>query len=214
MMEICTVQDKDRDKLRLLFSRAGLGAVGSLWGHEESEADVYLLPYLDLEPQSLFVAEVEGALIGYLAGCLESSRMPSESERMSSALKRHHLMLRPKPLAFFLRATLDTPSDQVRGERPVGEFSDARWPAHLHINIIAEYRGKGVGEALMDAWKKRLHETKTLGCYLQTLVENEGAVKFFRRMGFVEHGATPPIPGVRYKGRRVHQQTMVWTNKE
>jgi hypothetical protein len=55
----------------------------------------------------------------------------------------------------------------------------------------------------------RLRVTGTPGCYLQTLVENTRAVDFFERMGFRKHGPTPVVPGIRDKGRRLHQQTMV-----
>ena len=47
------------------------------------------------------------------------------------------------------------------------------------------------------------------GCYLQTVVENARAVRFFERHGFTPHGAAPVVPGLRVAGRRVHQRTMV-----
>lgn len=55
----------------------------------------------------------------------------------------------------------------------------------------------------------RLDEEVAAGCYLQTTAENTGAVAFFERMGFVRHGPNPVVPGLRYGGRRPHQQTMV-----
>ena len=76
-MEIRTFGESDRAALSDLFGRAGEGSPsGSLWGHEESEAAVYLTPYMDLEPDSLFIAVVDGALTGYLTGCLDSFRIP------------------------------------------------------------------------------------------------------------------------------------------
>ncbi len=70
--------EEDRAALRALFGRrAGAGSpVAALWGHEESEAAVYLTPYMDREPSSLFVAVVDGTIVGYLAGCLDSSAFP------------------------------------------------------------------------------------------------------------------------------------------
>lgn len=61
----------------------------------------------------------------------------------------------------------------------------------------------------MERWFDRLRDTGTPGCYLQTLVENTRAVRFFERTGFVAHGPTPLVPGLRHHGRRVHQLTMV-----
>ncbi|MFD0488564.1 hypothetical protein ACFQ0O_17750 [Saccharopolyspora spinosporotrichia] len=99
-MEIRAFAESDRAELRELFGRAGEGAPSvSLWGHQESEAAVYLDPYMDLEPESLLVATADGALVGYLAGCLDTAAFPSESKRMDQAIRKYRLMLRPLPRA-------------------------------------------------------------------------------------------------------------------
>jgi ribosomal protein S18 acetylase RimI-like enzyme len=202
----------DRTELRELFSRAGEGAPSaSLWGHEDSEAAVYLDPYMDREPDSLFVAVVEGALLGYLAGCLESSTFPTESERIEQAFRRHRLFFRPKPAAFFARAILDVAWAAARRNATAGDFDDPRWPAHLHINVAPPARGTGAADALMLRWFDRLREAGSPGCHLQTLAENTRAVRFFERVGFTEHGPALLVPGVRHRGKQVHQQTMVWS---
>ena len=164
---------------------------------------------MDLEPESLFLAVVDGAPVGYLAGCLDSARFPSESERITQAMRRYRLLLRPRPPAFFGRGLLDAAVAAVRREPTAGDFVDARWPAHLHINVAAPARGTSAAAGLMARWFARLRESGSPGCYLQTLVENTRAVRFFRRMGFVEHGPTPLVAGLRHNGERLHQQTMV-----
>jgi hypothetical protein len=98
-MEIRTFGASDRAVLRDLFGRAGAGSPsGSLWGHEESEAAVYLTPYMDLEPDSLFIAVVDGALTGYLTGCLDSFAFPSETERLEKTIRKYRLIFRARPL--------------------------------------------------------------------------------------------------------------------
>ena len=45
----------------------------------------------------------------------------------------------------------------------------------------------------------------------QVEAENRGAVAFFARHGFTEHGEALLVPGLRGPdGGRLHQQTMVW----
>lgn len=211
-MEIRPFAEADRAELQRLFGRAGEGAPSaSLWGHEESEAAIYLDPYMDLEPESLFVAVVDGALAGYLTGCLDSSRFPSESERMDKAIRKYRLVFRPGPAAFFARSMADMAWAAVRREPTAGDLDDPRWPAHLHINVAPPARGTGAADELMERWLDRLRETGSPGCHLQTLVENTRAVRFFERMGFVTHGPTPLVPGMRHGGKRLHQQTMVWS---
>jgi ribosomal protein S18 acetylase RimI-like enzyme len=177
----------------------------------EDAASVYLDPYMDLEPDSLFVAVVDGAPVGYLAGCLDSARFPSEDERLARAIRRYRLLLRPRTAAFFGRGLLDVALATLRREPTARDVVDARWPAHLHINVAPPARGTGAADGLMGRWFERLRATGSPGCHLQTLVENTRAVRFFERMGFARHGPTPPVPGLRYGGRRLHQQTMVWS---
>jgi GNAT superfamily N-acetyltransferase len=207
--EVRRFAEADRAQLLALSGRAGEGApTASLWGHEESEAAVYLTPYLDHEPDSVFVAVVDGEPAGYLAGSLGTA-VPSESARMDRAIREHRLFLRRGPALFFARSLLDMAGAALRRQPTAGELDDPRWPAHLHINLVPQARGTGAAAALMERWFDRLRDTDTPGCYLQTLVENARAVRFFERTGFVAHGPTPLVPGLRYQGRRVHQLTMV-----
>ncbi|PSK85045.1 acetyltransferase (GNAT) family protein [Murinocardiopsis flavida] len=209
-MEIRTFAQGDRAELRALTRRAGEGApTASLWGHAESELAVYLAPYMDLAPDSLFVAVADGALVGYLTGCPDSAAFPDDGERIARAVRAHRLVLRRGPAAFFARSMADAGWAAVRGRPVSGGFADPRWPAHLHINVAPEARGTGAAEGLMRGWLGRLSDIGSPGCHLQTLVENARAVRFFERMGFVAHGPAPIVPGLRHNGGRVHQRTMV-----
>lgn len=205
----------DRGAVRDLFDRAGADSpVESLWGDRDSEAAVYLDPYIDLEPESLFVAEQAGALVGYLTGCVDSSRFPGEDARLEAVIREHALLRRPRAMRFFVRSLRDLliarlrPTGESRDDVAAG-VDDPRWPAHLHIAVLDRARGTGAADELMRCWLDRLRELGSPGCHLQTQVENVRAVRFFERAGFVRYGPTPPIPGVRYRGRRLHMQTMV-----
>jgi ribosomal protein S18 acetylase RimI-like enzyme len=165
---------------------------------------------MDLEPESLLLADEGGRLVGYLAGSVGGSRLPSETDRMERAIKEYRLMLRPRVLGFFVCALADTLWAKAHSVDTAGDFSDPRWPAHLHINVLPEARGTGAADGLMERWLDNLRDQNIPGCYLQTLVENARAVRFFERMGFVAHGPQLLVPGIRYNGKRLHQQTMVW----
>lgn len=208
---IRTYEPSDRERLNALFARAGADSPsGELWGHPASERAIYLDPYLDLDPHSVFLAETDGELVGYLTGCLDSSRLPSEDERMNRAITEHRLMFRPRVIGFFARALFDMVWAKLRRQEIVsGDFADPCWPAHLHINVVPEARGTGAADALMAAWFDRLTESEAQGCHLQTLAENTRALRFFERMGFQPHGTTPLVPGIRHQGQRLHQLTMV-----
>ncbi|MEU5883791.1 GNAT family N-acetyltransferase [Spirillospora sp. NPDC047279] len=210
-MEIRTFAEGDRAELRELFGRAGEGApTASLWGHLDSEAAIYLDPYMDLEPESLFVAVVDGAMVGYLTGSLGDG-FPGFDTLMTKAIKEHRLLFKRGPAAFFARSMADAARAAIRRRPVAGDLNDDRWPAHLHINVAPEARGTGAADGLMERWLARVTASGSPGCHLQTLVENTRAVRFFERVGFVPHGPTPVVLGVRHQGAPVHQLTMVWT---
>lgn len=209
-MDVRPYDPADRKPLYALFARAGEGSpTGTLWGDPKSEADIYLTPYLHNDPESVLLAWAQGAPIGYLAGCLDTEEFPREDTLIGDAITGHRLLRRPSALAFFARSASDAVRERLRGRPAAGEVLDARWPAHLHINVAPEARGSGAGAALMAAWFDRLRDRQIPGCHLQTIVENWGAVQFFERSGFRPRGPTPAVPGIRWRGRRVHQQTMV-----
>ena len=202
--------DDDRDDLLTFFQRAEDGSPSNvLWQHPASEAAVYLLPYVDLEPQSLLVAFDGAEIVGYLTGCLDTHAFPSEEERLETAIREFGLLWKPKPLAFFLRAAIDTLICRLSKIQTATDFCDHRWPAHLHINVAQQHRKAGVGRALLESWFTLLRQKTIRGCHLSVLAENVAAVAFFRRMGFDLHGTLARVPGSRYRGQKVHQQILV-----
>lgn len=67
MMEpmLRTYTPADHDALVELFAHAGVDAPGGeLWRHLPSERMIYLDPYIEHCPDTLFLAEVEGDLAG------------------------------------------------------------------------------------------------------------------------------------------------------
>lgn len=199
----------DREAIRRMCHRVGyLGEPADwYWRHRESFAEIWTGYYTDREPESLFVAERDGGIVGYLAGCVDGRRAPSPVQALTRAALRFGLFLRPGTAGFLWRGIADT--IRQRGT-PSGEIDDPRWPSHLHVNLLPEARRSGVGALLMRAWFARLREVGSPGCHLGTLLENTRAVAFFERMGFVRHGAPILVPGMRTPaGGRHHLQLMV-----
>ncbi|GAA1778237.1 hypothetical protein GCM10009795_025470 [Nocardioides hankookensis] len=194
----------------VVFQAAAEGAPGSeVWGHSASLAEIYLTPYLDLEPASTFVVLANGRPAGYLAGCVDDASFPSEEARTKAAIRKYGLWRRSGPRRFFLRAAYDSAVCRVRRVPVAGGFHDPRWPSHLHIDLMPAARGTGAAARLMELWFERLREVGSPGCYLQTSYENSRAIAFFERAGFRRYGDTPVVPGSRFEGGRMHEQAMV-----
>lgn len=199
----------DRSRVREICHRTGfLGEPADwYWQDRDSFADVWTSWYTDYEPESAFVAEQGGRVVGYLLGCVDTRRAPASSSLLRRVMLRRLLPLCPGTARFFWRSV----ADLLRGvPMPSGELLDPRWPAHLHIDLLPEARRRGAGAALMRRWFGRLREVGSPGCHLGTLAENRNAIAFFQRMGFRRLGAPRPVPGLRSRDRaRMHQQLMV-----
>ena len=58
------------------------------------------------------------------------------------------------------------------------------YPAHIHIDILEEYTGNGVGSKLMQALFEVLKEEKVPGICVLVNPTNKRAVRFYEKMGF------------------------------
>ena len=205
-------EPRDRAAVRAISFQTGLmgESAGPFWRHAESWADVWTSYYTDREPESLSVATIDGAVVGYLAGCRNTATMrPTTDELIGAAIRKHWLILRPGTAGFFVRAMADAVRDRPRAS---GDFIDERWPAHLHIDLLPAARGTGLATVLMSRWLGSLRSTRSPGCHLATLAENGRARAFFVKTGFRDHGQPTPVPGMRSaSGGRLHQQIMVWS---
>src|SRR5262249_47171869 len=168
-------RDTDRDAVRRIAHEAGyMGEPADwYWRDFRSFAEIWTAYYTDCEPESAFVADDEGRVVGYLLGCVESARAPTPAAALTRQVIRRFLLLRPGTAGFLWRSILD--AVRQRGS-PTGELADPRWPSHLHINLLRAVRGCGVGARLMQAWFSRLHAVGSPGCHLATLHENATAV--------------------------------------
>ena len=58
------------------------------------------------------------------------------------------------------------------------------YPAHLHIDILPEGQGFGLGWKLMKIFFDKLRELKVKGLHLGVGKKNQNAVKFYKHIGF------------------------------
>src|SRR5438093_10343918 len=91
------------------------------WRDEVSFANIWTGYYTDVEPESAFVLDDGTSVLGYLLGCVDSSRAPGEQKAITRELVRRWLLFRPGTSAFFRRAIADV----VRGPKiPSAEVPD------------------------------------------------------------------------------------------
>jgi GNAT superfamily N-acetyltransferase len=93
-------------------------------------------------------------------------------------------------VAGYLVGALENPAEQARFADIGGLRSDfaelcRRFPAHLHINLAAEFRNMGVGGRLIEAFADRAAAAGAVGMHVVT-GEGMRNIGFYARCGFSE----------------------------
>ncbi|NEB03162.1 N-acetyltransferase [Streptomyces sp. SID13726] len=157
----------------------------------------FAAPYAYLEPELAFVLDDgEGRAVGYVVGTADTWRFVEEyrARWLPLAAERYPEPGRPPR----------TPDEEIvallhRPERMlVPEV--AGYPAHLHIDLLPEWQGRGYGRALMAALFRALHERGVAAVHLCMVSANTPARAFYDRLGFHEI-AVPDAGPVTYLGR-------------
>lgn len=203
---------RDREAVRRICFTTGYmgGPIAWQWRDAESFADLFSTWYVDHEPESAWIADVDGEVAGYLLGCRDSSRAPSPARLIAPHLFRRGLLTRSGTGPVLWRALADLGRAAARRDLPTPALDDPRWPAHLHIDLLPHARGLGLGRQLVERWLDILRVEGVPGCHLGTWAENTGAIAFFQSMGFTARGRPAAMPGLRARdGSRCHTQLMV-----
>jgi hypothetical protein len=179
-------EPKDRADVRRLFQETAFHgrSYRNFFDDGEWLADIMTAVYTDGEPESVFVAENETGVIGYLTGALDSSH--------SSVLWRQWVLKRAvtgffsggtwksaKAWKFFLRGFRSF----VHGEEYQPRDLWARFPAHFHINVAEGQRSGGVGRQLAEAFFAHMRSHGVLAAHIRTATP-EPHQRFFEACGF------------------------------
>ena len=170
-------------------------------------AELWVGPYQRLRPDWSYVAEARGRVVGYLTGCPDSARFRRARAvawaiplLLRMAIGRYPRSADARRFAGQSLGLVAEPERRLRRTLPARVDRD--YPAHLHMNVDAEARGKGVGRALLERYAADLAARGVPGLQL---VCGVAARPFYQRLGFLDLGALEFRPGVRIfaLGRRV-----------
>lgn len=182
---IRTYRSVDLQELRrvcLVTGDSGGDATG-LWSSDGLLADVFLEPYVELEPSAAWVVEAGDRVVGYLVATFDTRRFVRLwSESWTPIFAARHA-----------RTAVDSREQWLRdaGYDPsllVNEHVDL-FPAHLHVDLLPEAQGSGSGRALMRALGRAAMDAGVPGIHLGVARANAGALRFYDRIGFRELSA-------------------------
>jgi ribosomal protein S18 acetylase RimI-like enzyme len=145
--------------------------------------DAFYSYYTDLEPEHTWVAIANDRVVGFLTGCVDT--------RIHD--KKTQTMILPRLARNFLRGKYHFGKRSLNYFRGLlggllhREFTHVDmdiYPAHLHINVEAAWRGYKLGQRLMEAYLGQLRGLGIPGVYLDTTSLNEAACRLYEKMGF------------------------------
>ncbi|HUO04689.1 MAG TPA: hypothetical protein VMU16_05780 [Candidatus Binataceae bacterium] len=179
------VRAAERARIRLISCETGIAGlpIERAWDAREVFADFWTIYYTDYEPESCFVAESGGQVVGYITGCMDTARfnrtMKSEIvPRILPKLLTTGAIVRPRNLGRMLALWRCA----RRGELKEPELS--AYPAHLHINLLDGYRADGAGSRLMQSLLNHARARGVAGIHLGSI--SRRAFPFFCHNGFQE----------------------------
>lgn len=181
----------DRDAVRYICSETGFmgDAQEVFFEGRDVFADMWSSYWIDYEPESTFVAELDGRVVGYMLGCTDTDRyervfakeigpkLLRKALRQGVFIRRKNLVYIAKVIRSHRRGEFRAPMSKIKAE----------YPAHLHNNIADPWlRGRGMGKAMMNAYLDYLRDRGVKGVHLGTTSYNKQAVPFYLSCGFEE----------------------------
>jgi len=137
--------------------------------------------YPDYEPESLFVADVDGEVVGALLGAVNTQRF----EQIYRHRIRRLLFWRGLTGAYGRPGWLPAIWRTEWAEREVKapEVDRNIYPAHLHISILPAFRRQGLGKALMEKYETYLRSRSVSGYHLYASSYHPLGIAFYHKIG-------------------------------
>jgi ribosomal protein S18 acetylase RimI-like enzyme len=140
---------------------------------------IYVGPYAVFEPELCFVVSKSDKPYGYILGTRDTQKFYEKCEKEWFPLIRNQYQLSDDEDKS-VEATLIRRLHQKFEAEPGLE----KYPAHLHIDILPQGQGFGLGWKLMKTFMDKLRELKVKGLHLGVGKKNQNAIKFYKHIGF------------------------------
>jgi ribosomal protein S18 acetylase RimI-like enzyme len=141
----------------------------------------YVGPYAVLEPEVCFVAVQGLHVVGYIVATADSAAFHRKCEVLWFPSLRSRY---PQPTTDDTSATAIFTRTLHRGHPPSVRIDLAQYPASLHIDLLPQAQGQGVGRQLMMHLFAELRKSEVPGVHLYVAASNTAAVGFYERIGF------------------------------
>lgn len=160
------------------------GDASGLYGDRRLLGEVFVGPYLALQPDLAFVLDDGAGAEGYVLGALDTRAFELACERLWWPGLRE-----ARPLE---SVADDAPerwlAEWIHRPRPAPAWLLSDFPSHLHIDLLPRWQGAGWGSRLIGTLLAALVAKGSKGVHLGVSPTNTRAVGFYRKVGFEELG--------------------------
>ncbi|MFI7692168.1 GNAT family N-acetyltransferase [Nonomuraea sp. NPDC049655] len=159
--------------------------------------DIFAAPYVTLEPEHAHVVDDgTGQAVGYVVGTADTAAFVRRyrEEWIPASAARCPLPADPPVTADDVMLALHHRPERMLVPELAGH------PAHLHIDLLPDWQGKGWGRRLMSAFVDGLRAAGVPRLHLGMVSTNAPARAFYDRLGFAELAVADAGP-VTYLGR-------------
>lgn len=140
-------------------------------------------PYGVIEPEHALVLDRAGEVVGYVLGAVDTEAFEARCEaEWWPPLRQRYPERGGDRLDDLLVAML-------HHRRPREPDLLARYPSHLHIDLLPVAQGQGWGRRLLDALFEVLVAAGSRGVHWGVSAQNGRAIGFYRHLGFEEVAA-------------------------
>jgi ribosomal protein S18 acetylase RimI-like enzyme len=181
MSQIRPYRAEDRDALFgvcVQTADAGADATG-MFSDDELWGLLFAVPYAEHDPGLCWVVEADdGRVIGYIVATDDTDAFehwfreawwPQFADRF------------PKPVD--VSSSEDRMLVYAYGRGPGNEANAGEYPAHLHIDLLPETQGQGLGRRLLETLFAELRRRGVPALHLGMNPTNTGAAAFYDRVG-------------------------------
>jgi ribosomal protein S18 acetylase RimI-like enzyme len=148
----------------------------------ELVGDIYVAPYVIHEPDLAYALLSDKRVVGYLLGVLDT-------RAFESLLVDKYWPLAKAKYQHFKTEITDSDRELLKDLDKQG-FSDesltAKYPSHLHIDIVEAHQGAGYGKSMIAFLLEELKAAGSTGVHLHMSASNDRARGFYKKFGFVE----------------------------
>lgn len=195
MADIRRYRSGDRDAVAevcLRTAAAGGDATG-VYSDDTLMPEVYALPYVEYAPDLAFVvAADDGRVGGYVLGVADTADFIAWYAReWAPGFRARHPSPGPPTAHRPAYREAQLVADGANAERMRIAELDA-YPAHLHIDLLPEHQGRGLGRRLIATLRAELAERGVSAVHLGLDPANTAARAFYERLGFHELPSSRP----------------------